>query len=168
MAVVEVLQPMTDRTQPSVAEQQEERMSSHDEQADRVDTGATSRGGRSGRPRHPARRSRIVAVGIGVAAMAGLVSNMEVSGSRAQAKDPAGSTTGWSNRAEVGHRRSGFRKAVAVAARHPIVLTPHAVVHTVAAPSVAVSGGSGGSGYVAAAPAAAAPVATTSGSTAAP
>jgi hypothetical protein len=121
------------------------------------------RSGRQKRSRHPAHRSRIVAVGIGVAAMVGLVSNMEVSGSRAQAKDPTGSNAGSSTRANLGLPRS--RSGKAVASRRPIVLTPHAVVHTVAAPAVGGSGGSGGSGYVAAAPAAA-PVATTSGSTA--
>jgi hypothetical protein len=127
---------------------------------------------RRGQPRHPARRARIVAVGIGVAAMAGLVSNMEVSGSRAQAKGPVGSAMGSSPRAELRRPRGRSPKATTVAARRPIVLTPHAVVHTVAAPAAGGSGGyagssSGGSGYAAAAPAAApvaAPVATTSGS----
>ncbi len=127
--------------------------------------GATpDRSGRQKRPRHPARRSRIVAVGIGVAAMVGLVSNMEVSGSRAQAKDPAASTTKSSTRAKLGLPRSRSGKAVAVASRRPIVLTPHAVVHTVAAPAAGGSGGSGGSGYVAAAAPAAAPAASTGGS----
>jgi hypothetical protein len=121
--------------------------------------------GRRDRPRHPARRSRIVAVGIGVAAMAGLVSNMEVSGSRAQTKDPAGSGSGSSTRAELLSPRARSRVAATAPKRRAIVLTPHAVVHTVAAPASGGSGGSGGYRYAAPAPApAAAPVATTSGS----
>jgi len=109
--------------------------------------------------RHPARRSRIAAVGIGVAAMAGLVGNMQVADGRTKAAEPAPSSTGQAHRAAAAAVRAGLQAQKAVA-RRPIVLTPHAVVRSVTAPA---SAGSGGSVYVAPAPAAA-PVASTSGS----
>lgn len=112
--------------------------------------------------RHPARRSRIAAFGIGVVAMAGLVGNMQVANGRAKATDPAPPTTDPTHRVAAAADRAGARSLSAVA-RRPIVLTPHAVVRSVAAPATGGSGSSGGSGYTAPAPAAA-PVATTSGS----
>lgn len=151
----QAVKPMTDQAMPpDVTARGDEPTSPGGATPDRSD--------RQKRPRHPARRSRIAAVGIGVAAMVGLVSNMEVSGSRAQAKDPAGSTAKSPARAKLGLPRS--RSGKAVASRRPIVLTPHAVVHTVAAPAAGGSGGSGGSGYVAAAAPVAAPAASTGGS----
>jgi len=112
--------------------------------------------------RHPARRSRIVAFGIGLAAMAGLVGNMQVANGRAKATDPAPSSSGSAHRAAATVERAGAQSRQASASR-PIVLTPHAVVRSVVAPATGGSGSSGGSGYAAPAPAAA-PVATTSGS----
>jgi hypothetical protein len=112
--------------------------------------------------RHPARGSRIAAFGIGVATMAGLVGNMQVANGRAKATDPAPPPTGQIHRAAAAAERGGAQ-ARSAAARRPIVLTPHAVVHSVAAPATGGSGSSGGSGYAAPAPAVA-PVATTSGS----
>jgi len=112
--------------------------------------------------RHPARRSRIAAFGIGIAAMAGLVGNMQVANGRAKATDPAPSSTGPAHRAAAAAERADAQSRSA-AARRPIVLTPQAVVRSVAAPATGGSGSSGGSGYAAPTPAAA-PVATTSGS----
>jgi hypothetical protein len=109
--------------------------------------------------------------GIGIAAMLGLVANMEVADGRAKASDPAASAALATVRTAKGahQRASAGPGLVALAgANKPIVLTPHAVVNAVSAPSSGGSGGSysGGSGYVAAAPAAApaAPVASSSGS----
>jgi hypothetical protein len=112
--------------------------------------------------RHPARRSRIVAFGIGLAAMAGLVGNMQVANGRAKATDPSPSPTGPAHRAAAAADRAGAQSRQASASR-PIVLTPHAVVRSVATPASGGSGSSGRSGYAAPAPAAV-PVATTSGS----
>jgi hypothetical protein len=131
--------------------------------------------------RHPARRSRIAAVGVGLAAMAGLVSNMELAGRSAAAAAVI-------SPAEAARRHAeAYDRAVAAALRPPIALTPHVIVHTVtvhvAAPvassgfTYAAAGGyssvgsssSGGASWqsssaVAAAPAPAAPVASTGGS----
>lgn len=122
------------------------------------------------RPSRTASRSRIAAVGIGVAAMVGLVSNMEVAGSHAKSAGAPAPASGSRQALDIAYHRALVNQKLAAARlNRPIVLTPHTVVHTVAAPS---SGGSGGGGYVssggsgyAAAPAAAAPVASTSGST---
>jgi hypothetical protein len=121
------------------------------------------------RPKHPARRSRIAAMGVGVAAMAGLVGNMEVAGRAHAAATSSPSPTLPSFALETAQRHAqAADRAVAVAVRYPIVLTPHVVVHTVAAPAAPSYGGSSG-GYsggtvYAAAPRAAAPVASSGGS----
>jgi hypothetical protein len=118
----------------------------------------------TGKVRHPARRTRIAALGVGAAVMGGLVSQMEVQGATKNVT-PAPPAPGKSSSAV---KKAAARRALALTATRmkPIVLTPHAVVHTVSAP--APSGGyvsSGGSGYAAAAPAPApAPVAATSAS----
>jgi hypothetical protein len=112
--------------------------------------------------RHPARRSRVAAFGIGVATMTGLVGNMQIASGHDQATDPAPSSTSQTHRATAAADRAGAR-ARAAAARRPIVLTPHAVVRSVTAPASGGSGSSGGSAYPTPAPAAA-PAATTSGS----
>ena len=127
------------------------------------------------RPRHTARRSRIAAVGVGVAAMAGLVGNMEVAGSHAHTAataTPAPLPPMPGAKAETAYRHKVALERLS-AVSMPIVLTPHAVVHTVVTPA-APSGGSyagssggysGGTAYAAApARAAAAPVASTGGS----
>jgi hypothetical protein len=116
--------------------------------------------------RHPARRSRIAALGVGAAVMAGLVSQMEVSANSAQATATPVPPAGPAKRAAAdapSAARAGAA-AAAVAASRPIVLTPHAVVHTVAGPATTSSSASSGSGYVAPAAPAAAPAATTGGS----
>ena len=124
------------------------------------------------RPSHTARRSRIAAMGVGVAAMAGLVGNMEVAGSHATTATTATPTPlppQPGAKAETAYRHKVALERLK-AVNLPIVLTPHAVVHTVAAPAApsyaASSGGySGGTAYAAAAPVrAAAPVASTGGS----
>jgi hypothetical protein len=107
--------------------------------------------------------------GIGIAAMLGLVANMEVADGRTQSANPAPSSAPVSQRTPKGAHQSAARGPGRVAAAkpsRPIVLTPHAVVHTVSAPATGGSGGSysGGSGYAAAPAPAAAPVASTSGS----
>jgi hypothetical protein len=126
--------------------------------------GAPDPGARRARRRHPVAGGRIAAAGIGIAAMLGLVANMEVANSRTPAADPARSPALSSQRTAKDLRQGAAAAPGEVAAakvRRPIVLTPHAVVHTVSAP--ATGGYSGGSGYAAPAPAAA-PVASTSGS----
>ena len=117
------------------------------------------------RGRHPVAGGRIAAAGIGIAAMLGLVANMQVASGRTRSADPA-PTVGLSSQPTAKSFRHaggiGPGRIAAAKVSRPIVLTPHAVVHTVAAPAAS---GSGGSGYAAAAPApAAAPVASTSGS----
>jgi hypothetical protein len=122
------------------------------------------------RKKHPARRSRIAAMGVGVAAMAGLVGNMEVAGRAHAAATPSPSPTLPSFAQETAQRHAeAADRAVAVTVRYPIVLTPHAVVHTVQAPAPAAPsyvGSSGGysGGAVYTAPRAAAPVASSGGS----
>ena len=128
------------------------------------------------RPRHTARRSRIAAMGVGGAAMAGLVGNMEVAGSHAHTAATASPTPlppMPGAKAETAYRHKVATDRLA-AVNLPIVLTPHVVVHTVAAPAAPSSSGSyaassgsysGGAVYAAAAPVrAAAPVASTGGS----
>ena len=114
--------------------------------------------------------------GVGIAALLGLVTNMEVTEGRAKSADPASSPALVSLRTAKGaHPRAVAAPGMVAVAKvnKPIVLTPHAVVHTVGgASSGGYSGGgssySGGSGYAAApAPAAApaaAPVVSSSGS----
>ena len=85
----------------------------------------TGRAARRAGTRPAARRSRIAAVGIGVAAMVGLVSTMEVSGSHAQATGAA-ATAGPSLALDAAyHRAMALRRATAAARNRPIVLTPH-------------------------------------------
>jgi hypothetical protein len=124
--------------------------------------------GRS-RRRHPAARARITVAGIGLAAMLGLVSKMEVADGQAKSRrsPTTASPLDVSARSLAAERAMIAALATATKARRPIVLTPHAVVSSV---TVASSGGGGGSGggsgsrYVAAPARAAAPVASTSGS----
>jgi hypothetical protein len=130
------------------------------------------------RARGPQRRrsgagGRVAVAGLGIAAMLGLVANMEVTDGRAKAADPASSPAPASQRTAKDMRHglpAGFGKVALAKAGKPIVLTPHAVVHAVGAASSGGSGGSysGGSGYAAsaasAAAPAAAPVASSSGS----
>jgi len=119
---------------------------------------------RPARRRHSVAGGRIAAAGVGIAAMVGLVANMEVTDGNAKSATPATSSALSSERTAKGvrHGASVAPGQLAFAkVKRPIVLTPHAVVHTVGAPS---SGGySGGSSYVASAPAAV-PVASTGGS----
>ena len=91
--------------------------------------------------RHPARRSRIAAMGIGVAAMAGLVGNMEVAGSKAHAatSTPSPMPPAPGAKAEMAYRHKVAQERLA-AVRMPIVLTPHTVVHSVAAPAAPAYG----------------------------
>jgi hypothetical protein len=127
-------------------------------------------GGARASQRRPGAGGRIAVAGIGVAAMLGLVVNMDVNGGRAKSADPASSPARVSLRtAKSAHQRAaaGLGVVAAAKANKPIVLTPHAVVHTVGGASS--SGGSGGSyagspGYAAAPAPAAAPVASSSGS----
>jgi hypothetical protein len=108
------------------------------------------------RPRKSVAAGRLVAAGIGLAAMAGLVANMEMAGTRAEAAKAAAAGTAAAQKGTKGAAPVRYA-AAKVKKKRPIVLTPHTVVHTVSAP--APSGG----GYVASAPAAA-PVASTGGS----
>jgi hypothetical protein len=116
---------------------------------------------------------RIAAAGIGLAAMAGLVANMEVASSKTPAQPaqdtgprPTLGALRWEQNAFHGPATQPRRIADAGKVR-PIVLTPHTVVHTMGGGSS--GGGSGGytggssGGYSAAAPAAA-PVASSGGS----
>jgi len=118
----------------------------------------------SPRRRHSVAGGRIAAAGIGIAAMLGLVANMEVTDGNAKAVTPAKASSSSAQRTAKGAGQGTAAapgKVAAVKVKRPIVLTPHAVVHTVSAPS---SGGSGGgSAYTAPAPAAA-PVASSGGS----
>ena len=128
--------------------------------------------------RAPGRASKIAATGIGVAAMAGLVTQMEV-GAASQAKPVKPPVAPPSVEQEKTQHLSIMRQATELARLQPIVLTPHVVVHTVTVQGGSYSGGyaatgysSGSGGYVAGAgaaaaapaPAAAAPVASTGGS----
>jgi hypothetical protein len=119
-------------------------------------------------PRAARKRSanagRIAAAGIGIAAMAGLVANMEISAGNAQTGKAGASTVSLVTQpaARNPHQGAVLVKLAEARAHKPIVLTPHAVVNTVSAQS------SGGGSYSAAgsysAPAAAAPVASSGGS----
>ena len=116
------------------------------------------------RRRHSVAGGRIAAAGIGIAAMLGLVANMEVADGNAKAVTPTKASATSAQRTAKGSGQGTAAvpgKVAAAKVKRPIVLTPHAVVHTVSAPS---SGGSGG-GYAYSAPApAAAPVASSGGS----
>jgi len=120
-------------------------------------------------PRPPRKRSgnggRIAAAGIGIAAMAGLVANMEISAGRAQTATTVSTASLVAQHAAGNpHQAAVLGKLAEAKANKPIVLTPHAVVNTVSAP--ASSGGSyySGAASYSAAPAAAAPVASSGGS----
>jgi hypothetical protein len=156
---------MTDETRQPRPLGSPRRMTSREE-------GAPDPGSR-GSQRRPGAGGRIAVAGIGIAAMLGLVVNMEVTDVRSKTADPASSPALASQRTAKSMRHqvpAGLGRFASAQANKPIVLTPHAVVHTVGAPSSGGSGGSysGGSGYAAAsAPAAApaaAPVASSSGS----
>ncbi len=155
---MEGVERMTDVTRPPVGPTPEEKPA-------RTDEGTTAHAGRGKRRRHPAARARIAAAGIGVGAMLGLASNMEVTYNRAHSANAKSLAPAASHRAILAANRGTATKATAaVKSSRPIVLTVHVVVRTVSAPS---TGGYVGSGYAAPAPAAApaaAPVATTSGS----
>jgi hypothetical protein len=133
------------------------------------DDGAPDTGARAPQ-RRPGAGGRIAVAGIGIAAMLGLVVNMDVNGGRAKSADTASSPAQVSLRTAKGaHQRTAAGPGVVAVAKanKPIVLTPHAVVRTVGGASS--SGGSGGSyagssGYAAAPAPAAAPVASSSGS----
>jgi hypothetical protein len=120
-------------------------------------------------PRAARKRSanagRIAAAGIGIAAMAGLVANMEISAGNAQTTKAGVSTASLVTQpaARNPHQGAVANKLAVARANKPIVLTPHAVVNTVSAPS---SGGGGSYSAAASysAPAAAAPVASSGGS----
>jgi hypothetical protein len=115
---------------------------------------------------------RVVAAGAGIAAMLGLVAQMQVAGgstagAEPAAPAPAGPTPStallrWEQGVHQGPATDPQRYAAADA-RKPIVLTPHTVVNTVGGSSSA-----GSSGYSAAAPSysapAAPPVASSGGS----
>ena len=129
-----------------------------------------------GAPERGARRrssvagGRIAAAGIGIAAMLGLVANMQVSEGQTKAPAPAPTSPLATKGASKG-LRSGVvspGKLAMAKVNKPIVLTPHTVVHSVGGASSSGSSGgySGGysSGYSAPAAAPAAPVASTSGS----
>ena len=116
--------------------------------------------------RAPRKRSgnggRIAAAGIGIAAMAGLVANMEVSAGRAQAATKVSTASLVTQHAAKNpHQGAVLGNLAVAAAKKPIVLTPHAVVNTVSAP--ASSGGYYSAASYSAAPAAA-PVASSGGS----
>ena len=154
---------MTDETRPKPLGRTVEKVTPRDQGA--PDTGARGTERRSGAG------GKIAVAGFGIAALLGLVTNMEVTEGRAKAAASASSPALASlPTAKGAHQGARAAPGVVALARvnKPIVLTPHAVVHTVGAPSSGGSGGSysGGSGYAAAAPAApvAAPVASTSGS----
>jgi hypothetical protein len=129
-----------------------------------LDEGAPDPGARRTRRRHPVAGGRIATAGIAIAAMLGLVANMEVADGRTSSANPAPSSALLSQRALKGAHQgaaAGPGKVAPAKASRPIVLTPHAVVHTVSAPA---TGGLGGSGFAAAPAATTAPVASTSGS----
>jgi hypothetical protein len=149
----------------------EEQMTDHARHTPRVpemdDARADDGASRHGAGPAPRKRStaggRIAATGVGIAAMLGLVANMEMADVHAKAAAPTTpSATKSAQRSVTGVRqgKAAPGKVATAKQNRPIVLTPHAVVHTVAAPS---SGGGGGGGYAYSAPAAA-PVASSGGS----
>jgi hypothetical protein len=101
--------------------------------------------------------------------MLGLVANMEVANGQSQsaASAPAPALSAQSTAKDVRQRTAAAPGKVAAAkVKRPIVLTPHAVVNTVSAPSSGGSsgGGSGGGYAYTAPPPAPAPVARSGGS----
>jgi hypothetical protein len=136
---------------------------------------APQQAGKPGRKRaRGVTAGRVVAAGAGIAAMVGLVAQMQVAGASTagvapQAPVPAGPNPStallrWEQGVHQGPATDPQRYA-AVDARKPIVLTPHTIVNTVGGGSS--SGGYSG-GYAASAPSysapAAAPVASSGGS----
>ena len=132
------------------------------------ETGTPERGARR---RSSVAGGRIAAAGIGIAAMLGLVANMQVSEGQTKAPAPAPTTPLATKGAPKGLRSGAVSPGQVAMAKvnQPIVLTPHTVVHSVAGASSS-SGSSGGysggysASYSAPAAAPAAPVASTSGS----
>jgi hypothetical protein len=120
------------------------------------------------RGRPSATGGRIAAVGIGIAAMLGLVANMEVADGNAKAASTARSPALSAQRTAKNVREGASVAPGRVAAarvKHPIVLTPHAVVTTVSAPSSGSNSGGSSGGYAYSAPApASAPVVSSGGS----
>lgn len=156
---MEGAKPMTDDATPPVDAATEHEPAPIDERA-------TARVGRGKGRRHPAARARIAAAGIGVGAMVGLASQMDVTFSRAQPANATPLSTAASHRALVAaNGRTAAKASATVKASRPIVLIVHAVVRTVSAPSTSGYVGSGYSAPAVAPAPAAAPVATTSGST---
>ncbi len=145
---------------------------SPDDVAPALDEGPPRAAAQPSRKHRGVTGGRIAAAGIGIAAMVGLVANMEVASSKAPAEkapDIGPVPTLDALRAEkaVFQGPATQPRRIADAGKvRPIVLTPHAVVHTVGGGGGGSSGGSSpsySSGYSAPA-AAAAPVASTSGS----
>ena len=98
----------------------------------------SSRGGPLGPATPLGRRRPDRRGGIGIAAMMGLVANMEVADGHAKAVTPAKSSAVSAQRTAKGvapGSRAAPGKVAAAKVKRPIVLTPHAVVHTVSAPS---------------------------------
>jgi hypothetical protein len=129
----------------------------------RTDEGAARSGARPAPHKRSTAGGRIAATGVGIAAMLGLVANMEMADVHAKAAAPTAPSAAKSAQRSVKSVRQGTTapgKVATAKQNRPIVLTPHAVVHAVAAPS---SGGGGGGGYAYSAPAAA-PVASSGGS----
>ena len=127
--------------------------------------GTTERGARR---RSSVAGGRIAAAGIGIAAMLGLVANMQVSEGQTKAPAPA-PTTPLATKGTPKGLRSGVvspGKVAMAKVNKPIVLTPHTVVHSVGGASSSGSSAGYSAGYSGgySAPAAAAPVASTSGS----
>jgi hypothetical protein len=130
----------------------------------RTDEGAARSGARPAPHKRSTAGGRIAATGVGIAAMLGLVANMEMADVHAKAAAPTAPSAAKSAQRSVKGVRQGTAapgKVATAKQNRPIVLTPHAVVHTVAAPSS--GGGGGGYAYSASAPAAA-PVASSGGS----
>jgi hypothetical protein len=150
-------------------ERQHTPRTSADDAAPPLDAPASRPAGPPARQRRGVAGGRIAAAGIGIAAMVGLVTNMEVANGRTSAAPAKGTgpapTLSGLHAGKSRHAGSSTRpwKTAQASARRPIVLTPHAVVHTVGGGSGGGSGGSYASGSYAA-PAPAAPVASTGGS----
>ncbi len=145
---------------------------SRDDVAPPLEKGSPRATAQPSRKRSGVAAGRIAAAGIGIAAMVGLVANMEVANGKTAAKPAPGTgpapTVGaqrWEQSAFLGPATQPGRIADAGKVR-PIVLTPHTVVKTVGGGSSGGSSGGYSGGYASSsysAPAAA-PVATTSGS----
>ncbi len=95
--------------------------------------------------------------------MAGLVANMEITAGHAQTAKVSTASLVAQHAAKNPHQGAVLGQLAVAKANKPIVLTPHAVVNTVSAPSSGGGGSySGASSY--SAPAAAAPAASSGGS----